>query len=799
LPVPDANRGEAGYVAPRTEAEQTLARIWAEVLGVDRVGVLDNFFECGGHSLLAIRLIDRMEREGLSADVRQLFAHPSVAQLAAAIDATPRRAEPAAVPENRIPADCTALRPDMLTLVTLDESEIGRVVASVEGGAANIEDVYPLTPLQEGMLFHHQLDRERDPYLSVTRMHVDTPARLGEFLAALQAVIDRHDVLRTAFLWDGLPQPVQVVWRHAPLIVERPAPGQMGEPSLDLRRAPLLKARVTADADGGETGLELLHHHLTIDHITLETLVAEVARHLDGRTQDLPEPEPFRHFVARTLAYRHDERHAEFFRRQLGDLDTPSLPFGLADVAMRADSLRDARLAVEPRLAARIRRYARERGLAAASVWHLAAARLIGAAAQRDDVVFGTVLSGRMEQGMALDRAMGLFMNTLPLRVRLDGASVSMTLGAVHRDLLGLLDHEHTPLSLAARCSALPAGAPLFSALLNYRHSEASDRIQQLDGIRHVDGTERTNYPLTLTIDDFGSAFQIEIQVAGARDAAYLCRMLHDVMDNLVGALEHESGQAPARVPMLSADEQRRIVEAWNATGVDYPSAHTLAELFEAQAARTPDAVALVAGDAQLSYVELDARANRLAHHLRTLGVGPDVRVALGVERSAAMIVGLLGILKAGGAYVPLDPAYPRERLAYMLDDAAPAVLVTEAALREVLLPEPGERAPVVVCLDADAAHVGTYPSTRPAPLAGPDHLAYVIYTSGSTGRPKGVCISHRALLNLLDSMQRAPGLDASDTLLAVTSLSFDIAALELYLPLISGARLVLASRQAAG
>ncbi|WP_255581303.1 condensation domain-containing protein, partial [Caballeronia sp. dw_276] len=517
---------------------------------VDQVGVSDDFFACGGHSLLAIRLIDRMAVHGLRVDVRRLFEHPVMGELATAIDTGPGRAQASKVPGNGIPAACATLTPDMLTLVSFGEPDIDRLVASVDRGASNVEDVYPLTSLQEGMLFHHRLDAAHDPYLSTTRMVFDTPARMHAFLAALQAVIDRHDVLRTSFLWSDLPHPVQIVWRSAPLSIERVAQGQTGGASLDLRCAPLMKARIVAGDDGDDGGmatLELLHHHLTIDHITLEILVLEVARHLDGHAPQLSQAEPFRNFVARTLDYRYDERHAGFFRNLLGDVDAPTLPFGLVDVAMRAGSLREARLAVAPGLATRIRRCARERGVGAASLWHLAAARLIGAAAQRDDVVFGTVLSGRMEQGMAPDRAMGLFMNTLPLRVRLDAAGVGVALGTVHRDLLGLLEHEHTPLPVAVRCSVLPAGTPLFSALLNYRHSEEVSAIQHLDGIRVVSNTERTNYPLTLTVDDFSTAFGIEIQVGDGRDAAYLCTMLHDVMDNLVDALECDSELAPIR------------------------------------------------------------------------------------------------------------------------------------------------------------------------------------------------------------------------------------------------------------
>src|SRR5215213_9064805 len=275
LPAPEGDAyARRSYEAPLGEVEAALAGIWGEVLGVDRVGRWDHFFELGGHSLLAIRVIERMRRAGLYMDVRALFNTPVLADLALAVGGVSSEVE---VPANGIPEGCEFLTPQMLPLVELTQAEIDRIVAEVPGGAANVQDIYPLAPLQEGILFHHLLSQEGDPYLLSSVAEFDTRARLEQYLAALQAVIDRHDVLRTALAWEGLREPVQVVWRHAPLPVEEvELDAEAGDAAerlwrrydprryrMDLRRAPLLRACIVEDRDRGRWLLLLLAHHLT--------------------------------------------------------------------------------------------------------------------------------------------------------------------------------------------------------------------------------------------------------------------------------------------------------------------------------------------------------------------------------------------------------------------------------------------------------------------------------------------------------------------------------------------------------
>ena len=411
LPAPEGDAYARGsYEAPLGEVEAALAEIWAEVLGVERVGRWDHFFELGGHSLLAIRLIERMRRAGLYTDVRALFTTPVLAELALAVGRASSEVE---VPANGIPEGCESITPEMLPLVELSQAEIDRIVAGVPGGAANVQDIYPLAPLQEGILFHHLLSEEGDPYLLSVVTEFDTRARLERYLAALQAVIDRHDILRTAVAWEGLREPVQVVWRHAPLPVEEvELDAEAGDAAeqlwrrydprryrMDLGRAPLLRACIAEDRARGRWLLLMLMHHLADDHESLEVLQEEISAHLLGRESELPAPLPFRNYVAQARLGVSQEEHERFFRGMLGDVEEPTAPYGLLDVWGEGHGIGEARLPVAGDLGARLRRRARALGVSAASLCHLAWAQVLARLSGRQDVVFGTLLFGRMQGG----------------------------------------------------------------------------------------------------------------------------------------------------------------------------------------------------------------------------------------------------------------------------------------------------------------------------------------------------------------------------------------------------------------
>ncbi|HOB95691.1 MAG TPA: amino acid adenylation domain-containing protein, partial [Aquabacterium sp.] len=529
LPAPDSEAfAQRGYEAPQGDTEQTLATLWAELLGVPQVGRHDNFFALGGHSLLAVSLIERMRQAGLQADVRALFAAGSLAELAQAVGGESRAV---VVPPNLIPAGAAEIRPEMLTLLSLDQAQIDVIVAQVPGGAANVQDIYPLAPLQEGILFHHLMAEQGDPYLLPSLYGFASREALMQLVEALQGVVDRHDILRTAVVWKALAQPVQVVCRQVRLPVEElrfdAAAGDIAtqmqarlDPAglrIPVHQAPLLRLHIAHDpAHGNGQGRWLLHvlaHHLALDHTTLDLVIAEARFIGQGRQAELAEPLPFRNFVTQARLGVSQAEHEAFFTELLGDIDEPTAPFGLLDVQGDGRGMAEADMVLPPELALGVRQHARRLGISAASLMHLAWGLVLAQASGREQVVFGTVMFGRMQGGEHADRVMGMFINTLPIRLGLGGQTLRQALRHTHQLLARLLRHEHAPLALAQRCSSVAAPAPLFSALLNYRHSPGMTEGQGEtrgdapgDGaaIEVLGGREHTNYPLCLDVDDLG-------------------------------------------------------------------------------------------------------------------------------------------------------------------------------------------------------------------------------------------------------------------------------------------------------
>ena len=764
------------FEAPHEGVETTLAQLWAELLQVGQVGRHDHFFELGGHSLLAVQLVQRMRQVGLRADVQVLFGQPTLAALAAVSEG-----RDSDVPANRVPADCAVLTPDLLALATLDQASLDRIVAGVPGGSANVQEIYPLAPLQEGLLYHHITD-EHDPYQQQALFSFAGRAQLDAFAQALQQVINRHDILRTSLVWDALEQPMQVVWREATLRVE---PLREACAPLDLRQAPLMALDYREEPEQQRWVARLRFHHLVNDATSTTLLLDEIRAHLRGEQTRLPVPVPYRNVVAQARLPERQAAHEAFFRERLGDVDEPTLAFGLQEHRAQPAATEAAEQALGEHLNQRLRTQARALGVSAASLFHLAWAQVLSRVAGREDVVFGSVLLGRLQAGEGADRALGMFINTLPLRLDLAGQNVVEAVHDTHRQLSALLVHEQASLALAQRCSQV---APLFNSLLNYRHTAADTASELVPGIALLSSEDILSYPLMLTVDDVASGFRLKAKAPRQVGAERLQGYLDTALNGLADALEH-APQSPLRdVPVLPASELHRLLVDFNPTATDYDETQTVQGLFEGHARHIPHAVAVQAGTLQLTYRELNERANRLAFALRERGVQPDSRVALCVERGLDLVVGLLAILKAGGAYVPLDPSYPRERLAYMLHDSQPVALLVQGATRDL----PGDVA--IPVFDFDRCTWQQAPAGNPrVPGLTPTSLAYVMYTSGSTGTPKGVMIEHRGLTNLLLwGSQLCPNAEGG-ALLQRAPFSFDGSVWELFWPLANGMRLVLA------
>ena len=790
LPAPDAQATlRRAHEPPLGDVEQRLAALWAELLQVERVGRQDHFFELGGHSLMAVQLIERMRQAGMHADVQVLFGQPTLASLAASVGDGPTRV----VPGNRVPADCTRITPDMLALAELDQAGIERIVSAIPGGAANVQEIYPLAPLQEGLLYHH-LTEARDPYQQRALFAFASHAGLLAFSQALEQVIARHDILRTSLAWEGLEQPQQVVWRQArlPLTVLEPGQGDAAallrarETTLDLRQAPMLALACAEDRAQGRW-LGMLHfHHLVNDAVSVQVLLAELEALMTGQGHALAAPVAYRSYVAVSRDPVRQAGHAQFLNTLLTGMEAPAKLAGMGET-LDTQTLERCEAAVPGPLAEALRRWARACDVGLGSLFHLAWAQVLGALAGRDEVVFGSVLLGRMMAGEGADRALGMYVNSLPLRVVLTGLGVAQALQATHAQLAALLAHEDAPRVLAQRCSGLPAGVALFDSLLNYRQGSVPDG-RKLPGVTLVEASEVHSHALVLTVDERGDGVQLNVRAPRELGAQRVLGHVCCALRQLAEALENDPGRPLASLSTLPDDERRHLLSTLNATDTPLDPAHRhLPDLFAAQVRRAPDAVALQSEDTQLTYRELDAQANRLAHHLISLGVGPDSRVAVCVERGVHLIVGLLGVLKAGGAYVPLDPGYPDERLRYMLADSAPLAVLAHGATRGLFEPSP-----TLVDLDQPDWQAHSERAPVVAQLSG-EHLAYVMYTSGSTGTPKGVMIEHRGLCNLMHWGSTLCPPQADGALLQRAPFSFDGSVWELFWPLCAGLRLVLA------
>ncbi|WP_434524334.1 amino acid adenylation domain-containing protein [Photorhabdus asymbiotica] len=783
------------YAAPQGEAEIILAALWRELLGIEQISRYDSFFALGGHSLLGVQMIERLRHRGLTLTARDLFQSPVLSELAQMLG----RHRAVTVPPNVITPATTALTPAMLPLIDLTQTDIDHIVEQVPGGIANIQDIYALSPLQDGILFHHLLEKRGDPYLVLYPVAFANRSLLDRYLTAVQQAVDRHDILRTAFIWQGLSVPAQVVLRRARLPVTEltldPADGPVidqltrrfdpDQHRLDLSQAPLLHFVIAQETDGRWFLLEL-QHHLIGDHETMEVMHREVQAHFAGQADDLPVPVPFRNLVAEARLGVSQEAHTRFFTDMLAEVDESTLPFGLTEVHCDGSQVMESHRMLAPDLNDRLRHQARRSGVSLAALCHLAWAQVLSHTSGQEKVVFGTVLFGRMAVAEGVDSSMGLFINTLPLRLDIDDTPIRDSVRAVHLRLAGLLEHEHASLALAQRCSGVVNGTPLFSALLNYRHNyQPVTADEMMDGIEFLGEQERTNYPFVLSVEDFGKSLGLTAQVVQPFEPDRLCGYMQQALESLVAALEQAPETPVCALNILPETEQRLLLETWNATEALYPEQLCIHQLFEQQAAKTPQATALIAGDKTLSYAELNVSANRLARQLIEQGVCPDEHVVILLQRSVELVVAQLAILKVGAVYVPIDPSVPDERRNWLINDCSAKLLITNVqsdipiglSVPVFCLSDEKNTNRVEEGINLDLPHSST-------------GSAYIMYTSGSTGLPKGVIVPHRAVVRLVINNGYA-AIGPNDRVAFTANPAFDASTFEVWAPLLNGSALV--------
>ncbi|MCP8466331.1 non-ribosomal peptide synthase/polyketide synthase [Pseudomonas sp. ZM23] len=664
---------------------------------------------------------------------------------------------------------------------------------------AGVEDLYPLSPMQQGMLFH-ALDVPGSPlYVNQLRVDLDglDEARL---LAAWQAVIARHANLRTGFLANAGSAPLQFVLRDVQLPVQsidwrgRPvdeqsldgiADGQRGL-GFDLATPPLQRLALVRL---GERRYHLIWtcHHLLLDGWSSARLIGEVLALYRGET--LPPPVVQ---YADYIGWLHAQDGAAgetFWRERLKGFDEPTL----LSTACAAGFLQEAPRELYSRLAAApLQRFAQSQRITLNTLVQGAWALLLQRYCGQRSVTFGATVAGRPATLPGAEESLGLFINTLPILQSPDDAQhIGDWLRELQAFNLDVREFEHTPLYDIQRWAGR-GGQALFDTLIVFENFPMDAALSssggdlRILGHRPVDGT---NYALALVVSA-GEQLDVRYTFRADRLSASQIELLRGHFEHLLLTLVEDAERPLGRVSQLADAERNQLLQRFNDTEAAFPADMQLQALIERQVTATPEVLALQFGELRLSYAQLNARANQLAHWLRDQGVGPEVLVGVAAERSVELVVALLGIVKSGGAYVPMDPDYPQERLQHMLADSGVRLLLTQQHLLQRLPASNAE----MVCLDSQWGEIATASEQNPAILGSPQNLAYLIYTSGSTGKPKGAGNSHRALVNRLHWMQKAYALDGADRVLQKTPFSFDVSVWEFFWPLLAGATLVVAA-----
>ncbi|KAF9957565.1 hypothetical protein BGZ72_001655, partial [Mortierella alpina] len=806
------------YEAPLGETEEAIAAIWSELLGVNQISRHDSFFALGGHSLLVVKMLDRLHRLGLTVSVRVLFESPTLSVLAQDLS----KHQAMVIPPNLITLETSKLTPEMLPLIDLNQEDIDRITSQVPGGIHNIQDVYSLAPLQDGILFHHLLATEGDPYLLISHHAFKDRALLDRYLNAFQKVVDRHDILRTAFFWDTLSTPAQVVLRNTPLSVTEhvldPADGPIADQlsqrynhskyRMDLTQAPLLRFALAEDVDGRWIMAQMMHH-LIIDHAAIEVMNAEVEEILVGRENTLSTPPQFRDLVAQVRAGPTQEEHEHFFAEMLGDIEEPTLPFGLTEVHSNGDEVKEAHMTVPQDLNDRLRAQAKRLGVTLAALCHTAWAQVLARTSGQDHVVFGTLLVGGLQGDQGDKPGMGISINTLPFRCDMDDRSVQECVSQIHSRLAALVEHESASLALAQRCSGVPAGSSLFSSLMNYRHTlmqttgsdpsnlefTGKEELVNHAGIEFLGRLERTNYPLAISVEDFGLALGLTAQALQPADPADVCRYMQQALFSLVLALEDTPNMPVSDLDVLPLDERTTLLQLWNATDSPYPEHMCVHSLFEQQVKQAPMAIAVEHGDQSITYDELNIRASHLAHQLSAQGISQGDRVATYLERSFELITAQLAILKVGAIYVPIDPKAPLDRQAYIISDSGSRIVITDEDTDvPIAIGAPLFRVAAFnekdlsTALDADWRAYSGLDSRNTSVERSSLETAYIMYTSGSTGLPKGVMVPHRGIARLVFNNGFAV-ITPEDCFAFSMNPTFDPSTFEVWAPLLHGAR----------
>jgi amino acid adenylation domain-containing protein len=781
LPAPDPSSLSLAtdFVAPRTTKEEILAAIWGQVLGIEQIGIYDNFFELGGHSLLATQVISRI-RQALAVEIslQSLFAHPTIAEFAEVIN------------QHQFAGS-------YLELQTIPK-------------LVNRESI-PLSFAQQRMWFWEQLQPGNSIYHVAEALHLQGNLNVEVLQQSLDVIVAHHEALRTNFITqDG--NPVQVIQKPFPVEllifnlqnyshsdrhnqIENLLQQQTQRPfnfASDLMlRGCLLQI------DEQEHILLLVMHHIASDGWSMGILWQQLAELYQAFLSNQPNPiaelpiqyADYAVWQRQWLKGEVLENQLHYWKQQLaGAAPVIELPTDRPRPPIQSYQGKKQAFTLPQNLSQSLQKLSQQEGVTMFMTLLAALQTLLYRYSGQEDILVGSAIAGRNHA--ELEGLIGFFVNTLVLRSHLGGNPTFRDLLAQVRTV-ALDAYAHSDLPFEKLVEELQperslSHHPLFQVMFVLQN--AFNQGLQLPGISltslELDSC-RAKFDLTLELQETADGIKGTIEYnTDLFDPATINRMLGHFQSLLAGIVAHPE-QPISELPLLTPAEHHQLLQEWNNTQTNYPPRQCIHQLFEAQVETTPDAVAIVLGQQQLTYQQLNQRANQLAHHLQSLGVGPEVMVGLCAQRSLEAVIALLAILKAGGAYLPLDPIYPPERLSWMLEDAQVSVLLTQQHLKDRLPLSPAK----VICLDSDAEMFTRHSQKNTLSRTTPDNLAYVIYTSGSTGRPKGVTIPHRGVVRLVKDTNYV-NLSTQDVFLQLAPISFDASTFEIWGCLLNGGKL---------
>ncbi|WP_148662958.1 non-ribosomal peptide synthetase, partial [Scytonema hofmannii] len=715
--------------------------------------------------------------------------------------------------------DNVGYTPTDFPLIQLDQSELDLILAKVASNVQqsqihwqNLEDIYSLSPMQEGMLFESLYAPDTGVYFEQIACTFAGNLNVRAFEQAWQMVVARHSIFRTAFAWESLSTPVQIVYRQLDVSIntldwrgltktEQQAQletflDEEQKQGFQLHQAPLMRLHLLR-LDENTYQFVWCHHHILLDGWSLPLVFQDLfvcyQAICDGESVSLPATVNYRNYIS-WLQQQDLNSAKEFWQQKLFGFSAPTplrvdKPLSQRQQHSRYD---EQHIHLSALATSQVVDFVKQHQLTLNNLVQVSWGLLLSRYSGETDVVFGATLSGRPPTLLGVESMVGIFINTVPVRLQI----------SPNTDLLSLLkdlqtqqveseEFSYCSLVEIQGVSDIPRGTPLFESIVVFENYPVDTAVLENNGsltLSNFWGIEHTNYPLTVVAIP-GEQLCLKVSYDTNRfERGTIDRMLGHFV-TLLSAIVTNPHQPIEQLPLLTASEQQQLLVEWNDTQVDYPVDKCIHQLFEEQVARTPNAVAVVFEEQQLTYYELNSRANQLAHELHSLGVGADVLVGICVERSLSMVVGLLGILKAGGAYVPLDPEYPQERLSFMVQDAQLSVLVTQQHLVERL----PEHTACLVYLETQ--HQEPF-QTQTIPFVAEvksSNLAYVLYTSGSTGKPKAVAIEHHSAVALASWAKEVFTPEQLAGVLASTSICFDLSVFELFVTLSVGGKVIVA------